>query len=63
MQKKRLDEIYENKYYQNKALESSRNAARFFDTRNNVTSLIKSPASIAASYEAAFMTADIAEMF
>lgn len=63
MQKKRLDEIYENKYYQNKALESSRNAARFFDTRNNVTSLIKSPASIAASYEVAFMTADIAEMF
>ena len=63
MQKKRLDEIYENKYYQNKALESSRNAARFFDTRNNVTSLIKSPASIAASYEAAFMTADITEMF
>ena len=63
MQKKRLNEMYENKYYQNKALESSRNTARFFDTRNNTPSVMKSPASIAASYEAAFMTADIAEMF
>ena len=60
-QRKRLNEYYEKKYYNQKALQRSLGSAEMLKTKGTALSMQHLPAGVAASYEASFLTVGVPE--